>query len=118
MAKSKITFPAFYGNSSSKVEVIKTLRVLFGVDLKGAKDASETPGEQIFELLPNIKHYGSDVPAVLEDQYSILRKNGCKVDTLDIKQDILNLSIKAIHSGNIEMAIGLLSLLCNSSNKH
>lgn len=112
MAESKFTIlcPATVLN---KVEVIKAIRVLTGLGLKEAKDASEGTGPQTFDIyMPNFTTW-PDPQRGIDKQFRILRNNGIEVGepVWKIIEDLKKLGSQALLQGEDELANEILQLV-------
>lgn len=115
MANNSFRFeiPNSYSRIPDKIGVIKALRMLTGMGLKDAKDASERPGEQEFDISSlNFSVYPAPEIAI-EDQFRILRNNGCRVgDPVNkIFQSLRDLASDALKQGDDELANEILQLV-------
>jgi len=90
----------------NKIAVIKAIRVLTGMGLKEAKDASETQGQQYFAAA-NIDH------ALQQDQFRTLRTQGILVGDAVYKMldDLRALGAQALLQGEDELANEILQLV-------
>jgi len=109
--KVSLTCPLSYTN---KVLVIKAIRMLSGMGLKEAKDASEVIGRPvIFDLYrTNFLSY-PDPDVEIENQYRLLRSQGVQVGTpvFQILEDLRKLGSDALLQGEDELANEILQLV-------
>jgi len=108
--KFVITCPSHYTN---KVAAIKAIRMLTGLGLKEAKDASEMGGPQTFTLYhSNFSSYGNP-DSMIEEQFRILRTEGVEVGepVHKILQSLRELGAKALQLGEDEFANEILQLV-------
>jgi len=108
--KFSITCPPTYTN---KVAVIKAIRMLTGLGLKEAKDASERSGSQTFDLYPsNFSSYGNP-DSMIEEQFRILRSENVQVGEPihKILQSLRELGSQALQLGEDEFANEILQLV-------
>lgn len=105
-----ITCPTTYTN---KVAVIKALRMLSGMGLKEAKDASESSEPTTFELYrPNFDSY-PEPEREIQNQYRILRSEGVEVGppVWKILDELRELGSEALLQGEDELANEILQLV-------
>jgi hypothetical protein len=98
---------------SNKVAAIKAIRMLTGLGLKEAKDASERSGPQTFDLYPsNFSSYGNP-ESMIEEQFRILRAEGVEVGEPihKILQSLRELGAHALQLGEDEFASEILQLV-------
>lgn len=109
--KVSITCPASYSN---KVAVIKAIRMLSGMGLKDAKDASEvTTRTQTFDLYrANFISY-PDPEQEIENQFRILRNERVEVGppVWKIIEELRKLGSAALLQGEDELANEILQLV-------
>jgi len=101
------------GSMSDRISVIKSIRMLTGLGLKEAKDASERQGEQHFEInMGNFTSYGHP-DSEIENQFRILRNGGIEVgDSVHhILQSLRDLGADALKQGEDELASEILQLV-------
>lgn len=113
MATKTITFicPPTYTN---KVTVIKSIRILTGLGLKEAKDASEVVGvPQTFELSNTLFTAYGNPEAEIENHVRILRNEGIQVGepVYKIIEDLRKLGVQALLQGEDELANEILQLV-------
>lgn len=112
MAESKFTIlcPASIPN---KVEVIKAIRVLSGLGLKEAKDASERSGSQTFDIHMSNFTSWSDPQRGIDEQFRLLRNNGVEVGepVWKIIEELRQLGSQALLQGEDELANEILQLV-------
>lgn len=113
-----ITFPTDYNHvGGNKVTVIKAIRTLTGSGLKEAKDTSEMPGQQMLEIRLGYSILSTIAPgsedAFIEEQFRILRANGCDVgpSVHKILQSLRDLGADALKQGEDELANEILQLV-------
>lgn len=106
-AQVVFTCPATFNN---KVAVIKAIRVLTGLGLKEAKDASERPG--VRQVFPLVLPSGTDNPQY-EEQCRVLRSEGVEVGPAvqKILQELRKLGSQALLQGEDELANEILQLV-------
>jgi len=98
---------------TQRVEVIKAIRMLTGLGLKEAKDASERQGEQHFDIhRTNFVSYGNP-DTEIENQFRILRNNGISVgDSIQrLLQSLRDLGAEALKQGEDDLASEILQLV-------
>lgn len=98
-----ITYP-------NKIEVIKAIRILAGLGLKEAKDASETTTLQTFQCILE----DGDKNPLFRQQCDILKKNGVVVKSngrYHILESLRGFSIEALEVGEDELANEIMQLL-------
>lgn len=96
-----------------KISVIKSIRMLTGLGLREAKDASERQGEQHFEIsMGNFTSYGNP-DSEIENQFRILRNGGIEVggSVYHILQSLRNLGADALKQGEDDLASEILQLV-------
>jgi len=111
-----ITFPQDYSVTGNKIAVIKAIRTLTGSGLKEAKDTSEMPGQQILTVsmaYSDRATYAGNEDAFIEEQFRILRANGCEVgpSVYKILQSLRELGCEALKQGEDELANEILQLV-------
>lgn len=132
MQKITVQFPDFTlsttastGVVSSKVAVIKAIRILSGLGLKEAKDLSEvlTPVEVDLKYINDNIAAGKLVEAEKEVQLQVLRSNGVKIlssagSALDeIADDLENAICKAVKAKHYQLAKDISELLLDLGTK-
>jgi hypothetical protein len=92
---------------ANKVEVIKTIRVLTGLGLKEAKDASEKYGEQTLHLVSGLSE------TEIENCFRILRVNGARIGAPVhlILDDLRQLAIQAMQMQEDELSNEITQLV-------
>ena len=99
---------------SNRIEVIKAIRVLTGLGLKEAKDASEVSNRpQTFDIrLSNFTSY-MNPQAEIEAQLRILSRNGIEVGepVFMILEDLRKLASQALLQGEDDLANEILQLV-------
>jgi len=104
--------PNGYPNGD-KVSVIKAIRMLTGLGLKEAKDASELQGDQHHVL--NTGNFTSYLApeGEMENQFRILRNAGCEVgdSVYRLLQSLRDLGAQALKQGEDELANEILQLV-------
>lgn len=108
--KFTIVCPTSFPN---KVAVIKAIRVLTGLGLKEAKDASERTGPQTFDIhAPNFAHF-NDIQRGVEEQFRILRAEGVEVGepVWKIIEELRKLGSQALLQGEDEFANEIMQLV-------
>ncbi len=98
---------------TQRVEVIKAIRMLTGLGLKDAKDASERYGEQHFTIaIHNFAAYPNPDNEI-ENQFRILRNNGISVgDSVQrLLQSLRELGAEALKQGEDDLASEILQLV-------
>lgn len=98
---------------TQRVEVIKAIRMLTGLGLKEAKDASERGGDQHFNIsMHNFAAY-SNPDTEIENQFRILRNNGISVgDSVQrLLQSLRELGAEALKQGEDDLASEILQLV-------
>ena len=105
-----ISCPATLPN---KVEAIKAIRVLTGLGLKEAKDASERSGPQTFDVPLNSFTSWSDPHRGIDEQFRLLRANGIEVGepVFKILESLRKLGADALLQGEDELANEILQLV-------
>lgn len=116
MTSFTVSFPVQYLGSHSKIDVIRAIRFLTNISLKEAKDLSESCSQNTLKhnfLVNNISNSYSSQDAFIEEQYRILRNNGCKVDgsAVIIIEELRNLGARALLQGEDELANEILQLV-------
>ena len=108
--KFTITCPPLILN---KVEVIKAIRVLTGLGLKEAKDASEFPRPQTFDIAGTILTSYGNPDSEIENQFRIMRNNGVDVGppVYKILESLRQLGSQALLQGEDELANEILQLV-------
>lgn len=109
--KFTITCPASIPN---KIEVIKTIRILTGLGLKEAKDASELVGvQQTFDIHNSVFSGYPNPQTVIEEQLKILARNGVEVGepAFMILESLRKLGSQALLQGEDELANEILQLV-------
>jgi hypothetical protein len=98
----------------NKVTAIKAIRSLTGCGLKEAKDISEVYGQQIltFNLARSNIAPGNE-ESFVEDQFRILRNEGCTVggNVHKLLQSLRDLGSQALLQGEDELAGEILQLV-------
>lgn len=113
MATKTITFicPPTYAN---KVTVIKSIRILTGLGLKEAKDASEVVGKpQTFDMSLSLFTAYANPEVEIENHVRILRNEGVQVSepVYKILEDLRKLGAQALLQGEDELANEILQLV-------
>lgn len=116
MTSFTVSFPVQYVGSHSKIDVIRAIRFLTNVGLKEAKDLSETCSQVTLKhnfSLNNVTYSYPNRDTFIEEQYRILRNNGCKVDgsAVIIIDQLRELGAKALIQGEDELANEILQLV-------
>jgi len=109
--KISIICPGAYTN---KVSVIKAIRMLSGWGLKEAKDASEVTNKSlVFDLARHNFNGYLDPEQEIENQYKILRGQGCQVGepVHKILEELRKLGSDALLQGEDELANEILQLV-------
>jgi hypothetical protein len=97
----------------NKVAAIKAIRVLTGLGLKEAKDASERTGPQSFDIhAPNFAHF-NDIQRGIDEQFRILRGEGVEVGepVFKILESLRQLGAQALLQGEDDLANEILQLV-------
>ena len=108
--KFTITCPSSIAN---KIEVIKAIRMLTGMGLTEAKDASERAGPQTFPI-SSANFAGLSFPQDhIEQQFMILSRNGVEVGepVFMILEDLRKLASQALLQGEDDLANEILQLV-------
>jgi hypothetical protein len=105
-----ITCPSSIPN---KVAVIKAIRTLTGLGLKEAKDASERPGPQVFDIHHSNFTSWSNPEQGIEEQFRIMRNEGVEVGepVWKIVESLRQLGSQALLQGEDELANEILQLV-------
>lgn len=110
---AKITFTA-PNTMPNKVSAIKAIRLLTGLGLKEAKDASERPGvAQTFPIDISQFNGWMDPRRALDEQIRVLRNEGFQIGepVHIILDDLRKLGAKALEQGEDELANEILQLV-------
>lgn len=105
-----ISCPATLPN---KVAAIKAIRMLTGLGLKEAKDATERPGPQSLDIQQSSFTSYSNPQAAIEDQFRTLRSQGIEVGdpVFRILEELRKLGSEALLQGEDELANEILQLV-------
>lgn len=97
----------------NKVEAIKAIRMLTGLGLKEAKDASERSGPQTFDIHQANFAHQVDPQRGIDEQFRLLRNNGIEVGepVWKIIEDLRKLGSQALLQGEDELANEILQLV-------
>ena len=101
------------GPLGNKISVIKAIRILTGLGLKEAKDASERAGSQVLTLdLASLSRY-PDPNAEVENQFRALRKEGVEIvePAYRLLEELRALGVQALQMGEDELANEILQLV-------
>jgi len=102
------------GNLVNKVAAIKAIRMLTGLGLKEAKDASEViNAPQTFDLFDqNFTSYGNP-ESIINEQFRILRNEGVEVGGSFhlLLEDLRKIGAQALLQGEDEFASEILQLV-------
>jgi len=109
--KFSMTCPAAYSN---KVAVVKAIRILTGLGLKEAKDASEIVGRvQTFDIAPSIFSSCSNPDSVLDENFRIMRNEGVEIGEPIRKliEELRKIGAQALLQGEDEFANEIMQLV-------
>ena len=116
--KLKLTFPSSYYSGNEKVQVIKTLRSLFGFSLIEAKQISELSGRtKIYEVkytipFPQEPYAKEDEQKQIEELIRVLRNNDVAVEEILVgfSKKIKELISDAVNEDEFQLAIDLINV--------
>lgn len=116
--KLKLTFPSSYYSGNEKVQVIKTLRSLFGFSLIEAKQISELSGQtKIYEVkytipFPQEPYAKEDEQKQIEELIRVLRNNDVAVEEILVgfSKKIKELISDAVNEDEFQLAIDLINV--------
>ena len=110
METTKFSFTV-HKNPVNKVAVIKAIRMLTGLGLKEAKDASERLGEtQVFDIQKANFFSCANPEREMENQFRILRAEGLEVGepVHKLLEELRKLAAQALIQGEDELANEIL----------